>query len=378
MAPLHANRRGLAALLVTAALLGACSDGSNRAPRAQYDFSAVDTSFQQFLDATTLEGISYTLVDREQGTVHEGALGDHTLDTVVQLASTSKMPSASLLMALHEDEALDYDVETGIDRYLPWAGVHGNPTSVHLVSNTSGIPGLSALGSYGPHLCQFTGNTTLQACGEILYTVPLPGTVPPGTRFDYGGTQWHLAGVVAENVSNSTWNQAFDAYIGGPCELEVFTYGNLWTSPDDWNGSPDSLTGQANASIEGGAITNMRDYARILLMHLREGRCGDSQVLSPQAVAFMQEDRASALGGPAYGMGWWITPAEGDNTALLYDPGAFGAVAWLDVERGIGGYVAIDDYSMNNAGNTLRQVLDTIVPLQQQIVDEARAAAGSD
>ena len=133
--------------------------------------------------------------------MHEGALGDHSLDTVVQLASTSKMPSSSLLMALHEDPALDYDVEAGIDRYLPWEGVHGNPSSVQLVSNTSGIPGLSALPGYGPHLCQFTGNTTLQACGEILYTVPLPGTVPPGTRFDYGGTQWHLAGVVGLGVA---------------------------------------------------------------------------------------------------------------------------------------------------------------------------------
>ena len=72
------------------------------------------------------------------------------------LASTSKMPAVSLLMALHDDESLDYDVETTIDTYLPWDGVYGDRTTVDLVSNTSGIPGLAALGDYGPHVCQFT------------------------------------------------------------------------------------------------------------------------------------------------------------------------------------------------------------------------------
>jgi CubicO group peptidase (beta-lactamase class C family) len=204
----------------------------------------------------------------------------------------------------------------------------------------------------------------------------VPGSVPRGTQFSYGGTQWQLAGAVAEHVTNSTWGQAFDRYLAGPCELEVFEYGNMWTVMGDWTGSPDSLLGQANAHIEGGAITNLQDYAKILLMHLRGGRCGDTQVMSPESVAFMQDNRAAAV-GVNYGMGWWVLPGNGQRSTIVYDPGAFGAVSWLDMERGIGGYVAIDDYTRADPGAVYALVLDQIIPLQQQAVDAARAAAGN-
>jgi CubicO group peptidase (beta-lactamase class C family) len=361
----------------TVLLVTACSDGSNSHFTSQpvYNFEAVDAELQQFLDESPVfDGISVILVDTEQNIVHEAAFGDHTLDTVVMLASTSKMPAVSLLMALHDDVALDYDIETTIDTYLPWDGVYGDRTTVDLVSNTSGIPGLAGLADYGPHLCQFTNNLTLEECAEILYTVEVPGSVPPGTQFSYGGTQWQLSGAVAERVTNSTWGQAFHQYIAQPCELEVFEYGNMWTMLDAWNGSPDSLRGQQNAHIEGGAITNLHDYAKILLMHLHGGRCGDTQVMSEESVAFMQENRAGNL-GEDYGMGWWILQGDAENTTIVFDPGAFGAISWLDMERGIGGYVAIDDYTLTDPGAVYEIVLAQIIPLQQQAVDEARAAA---
>ncbi len=366
----------IVALATALFLLTACSDGSNTTITSQpvYNFGAVDTELQQFLDESPVfDGISVILVDTAQGAVHEAAFGDHTLDTVVMLASTSKMPSVSLLMALHDDESLDYDVAATIDTYLPWNGVYGDRTTTELVSHTSGIPGLEGIGDYGPHMCQFLSTVTLEDCAKILYTVEVPGTVPPGTRFSYGGSQWQLAGAVAEHVSNSTWAQAFDQYVAGPCDLEVFEYGNMWSVLGAWNGSPDSLRGQQNAHIEGGAITNLQDYAKILLMHLHGGRCGDTQVMSAESVAFMQENRVGDL-GKNYGMGWWIVPGDTKNTTIVFDPGFFGAVSWLDTERGIGGYVAIDDYSGENADDVRDLVLEQIIPLQQQAVDAARAA----
>ncbi|MEO0438140.1 MAG: serine hydrolase domain-containing protein [Pseudomonadota bacterium] len=383
--------RNLLLLPIVIAMGTACSDGSDSSasesavsPTAEpaapvYSFDEVDTELQRFIDESQVfDGISYTLVDGDQGMVHEAAFGDHTLDTVVQLASTSKMPSVALLMALHEDESLDFDIAAPIERYLPWEGVYGDRTTEQLLSNTSGIPGLGSIATYGVsgHICQFAGNTTLQECGETLYVNESPGSTEPGTAFDYGGSQWHLAGAVAEVVSNSTWNQAFDVYIGTPCELEVFTYGNMWSNLDDWTGSPDSLTGQENANVEGGGITTLQDYAKLLLMHLRGGACGDNQVLSQDSVDFVQTDRGGPLGGPGYGMGWWIIYADEENNELIYDPGAFGAVSWLDVERGIGGYVAIDDYTRTEQDSVYDFVLNTVVPLQRAVVDAARDEVG--
>ncbi len=384
------NPNRLLTTFVTACLLSACAGGGGGSNNnsvvnqvAEYDFKAVEAALQEFLTENgRFDGITITLVDREQGTVYEGAFGDHSLDIVVQLASASKMPSVSLLMALDGDESLNFDISAPIDNYLPWDGVYGDRTTEQLVSNTSGIPGLErGFADYGPHECQFSIDANLLECAETLYTVLVPGTVPPATQFDYGGSQWQLAGAVAETVTNSTWNQAFAKYIGEPCGLDVFTYGNMTFDIDGWTGHPDSLAGQQNAHVEGGAISNMQDYAKLLLMHLRGGRCGDNQILSQQAIDAMQADRAGPLGGTGagtgYGMGWWIWYGTATNNEVVYDPGTFGAISWLDMERGIGGYVGVDDYDRpaSNAVTTL--VLGTIIPTQQAAVDAARSAAAN-
>ena len=74
------------------------------------DFSEVDASFQAFIDERTdFDGISYVLVDAD-GIIHQEVFGDHTDDTVVLLASTSKVPAVMTLMALQEDANLDFSM----------------------------------------------------------------------------------------------------------------------------------------------------------------------------------------------------------------------------------------------------------------------------
>ena len=378
------TKRILSACLLLA--LAACGDSSggrsaDRPPTSPgYDFSAVDQRLQQFLDdSERYDGISIVLVEELQGVVHQTVLGDHDSDTVVLLASASKMPSATLLMALDDDAQLDYDVTAPIERYLPWDGVYGDRTTEQLVSNTSGIPGLSALQIVGDyHGCQFYPEGTLEECGRTIYSTLLPGTVPPDTGFDYGGSQAHLAGALAEQIANSSLRQAFDRYIATPCGLSVFQYGNTLRVLDSWTGSPDSLVGLDNPSVEGGAISNLQDYARLLLLHLRGGRCDGRQVIDEGSVSFMQVDRGGKHGTP-YGLGWWIAPPEeGGLPTLFWDPGTFGSVAWLDTARRIGGFVAIDDYSTYLAPEPRELVLEEIIPLVSRVVDEARGKSIAD
>ena len=96
--------------------------------------------------------------------------------------------------------------------------------------------------------------------------------------------------------------------------------------------------------MEGGAYLAPDDYAKLLLMHLRGGRCGDTQVLSPAALDRMHADRVGdvyggdAMAGTGYGMGWWVDRASG----RIADPGAYGSVPWLDLEDGYGAYLVIE------------------------------------
>ena len=346
------------------------NDGTAPPPPVTPDFSEVDAAFQSFIDESLVfDGISYVVVDAG-GTLHTGTFGDHTEDTVVMLASTSKVPAVMTLMALEEDPASTFSMSQPIGEVLPFDGVYADRTPAQLVSNTSGIPGLRQLGLYGPHLCQFSFGEAIgfETCGQILLSAPLPDSHDAGSIFDYGGSQWQLAGVTAAVSANATWNQLVDQYLATPCELEVFTFGNMWENLLLWDGTPSSLKGQSNPNIEGGAITTLADYAKLLQVHLNGGYCGETQILSEAALAEMRVDRGGVVAEDPvpYGMGWWI---DTDNPGVYDDPGAFGSVSFLDIERGFGGYVAIDDYTRVDADAPARLVRRDIIPLLQSAFD---------
>ena len=358
---------------------------SEQPPTAGLDFSEVDATFQSFLDdSPVFDGISYVVVDAN-ATLHTATFGDHSEDLVVMLASTSKVPAVMALLALDEDPNVSFTMDQPVSTMLPYEGVYTDRTITQMVSNTSGIPGLQALADYGNpfgqtlealnHLCTFAATEAVEfeACGKQLLTNELANSQPAGDSFDYGGSQWQAAGVTASIAANSTWNQLVDQYLGVPCGLEVFTFGNPWQELNfgetSFNGTVESLPGQHNPHIGGGAITNMADYAKLLQIHLNGGFCGDQQVLSQAAIERMRVDRGGvvSMSPIAYGMGWWIAS---DNPGVYDDPGAFGAISFIDVERGIGGYIAIDDYSREDSGAPVTLVRQTIIPLIQGIIDD--------
>jgi CubicO group peptidase (beta-lactamase class C family) len=357
--------------------------GSTTTPPSGPDFTEVDASFQRFIDGNEVfDGISYVLVDAG-GILHQGVFGDHTADTVVMLASTSKVPAVMTMMALHEDPNVSFSMSEPVSTHLPYDGVYADRTVEQLVSNTSGIPGLRLLAQYGSptgptledfnHLCQFSSQpfVDFEICGQTLVQNELPTSQAASSVFDYGGSQWQIAGVTASIAANATWNQLVDRYLGTPCELEVFTFGNPWEDPQAFTGSPDSLAGTSNPNVEGGAITNLADYARLLQVHLNGGFCGDNRVLSEEAIASMQVDRGGIVttNPTPYGMGWWIST---ENPGVLTDPGAFGAVSFIDVNRGIGGYMAIDDYSDRDAGAPPEFFIGQAIPAIQAAFDAAK------
>ncbi len=358
---------------------------SEQPPTAGLDFSEVDATFQSFLDdSPVFDGISYVVVDAN-ATLHTATFGDHSEDLVVMLASTSKVPAVMALLALDEDPNVSFTMDQPVSTMLPYEGVYTDRTITQMVSNTSGIPGLQALADYGNpfgqtletlnHLCTFAATEAVEfeACGKQLLTNELANSQPAGDSFDYGGSQWQAAGVTASIAANSTWNQLVDQYLGVPCGLEVFTFGNPWQELNfgetSFNGTVESLPGQSNPHIGGGAITNMADYAKLLQIHLNGGFCGGQQVLSQAAIERMRVDRGSvvSMSPIAYGMGWWIAS---DNPGVYDDPGAFGAISFIDIEHGIGGYIAIDDYSREDSGAPVTLVRQTIIPLIQGIIDD--------
>ncbi len=383
--------------LLVSAIAIACSDGGQDNPvaveelRGRPDLTEADAWLGNFVAAETgFDGGSMIIVDKEFGVVHKSVFGDHSEDTVVLLASTSKVPTVMLLLALAEDDAnVDFEIGAPIANYLPWQGVWDEAiTTEHLVSNRSGIPGGLNMRSnpawYFPHICQYESSGTLLACGEKLYTTPLKNfpLVPSDSAFDYGGSQWQIAGAVAETVGETKWNQLWDHYIGQPCGLEVFRYGNFMFSPQSWDGNMTSLIGLDNPNMEGGAISNLDDYAELIAMHLNNGYCGDNEVLSSESLRSMRDVRSapntlgeiSLLYGDdlGYGMGWITIHEEGDVApTLFFDPGLWGSVAWIDIKREYGGVVLFDNYSGDASPATLG-VIRELIPRVAVAIDATR------
>lgn len=386
-------RRSLLAFFTATTLLAGCTDNADGpAPpvQRQFDFSAADAWLQDFVaEEAAFDGGSMMITDRDTGVIHVSSAGAHTEDMLYLLASVSKIPAVSLLMALADDPDLDFDIDTPIENYLPWMGVYPGITTAQLLSNTSGIPGLLAQfsGDYGVHSCQyalpgqFEASDSLASCAQAIYQAPLDNTVAPGTRFDYGGSQWQLAGAVAEAVGGDSWNNLFAQYIGEPCDLQVYEFGNMFSAIPAWTGFADSLMGQENPNIEGGAMSNLDDVTTLLRMHLNDGMCGENRVMSAASAQRMRMDIGTALGsrewlndGRGYGLGWWIPPApEGQEPTLFQDGGAFGSVTWIDTTRGYGAFVALAKYDDLVAARTgPRRIIPELTPLIDEAIDTAQ------
>ena len=326
-------------------------------------FAPIGPAVQDYLDERGLNGAALVVVDRDAGIVHEQYWGEFDAERVSLIASSSKMIVAGVLLHLAARGLLDLDAP--VAAVADWGA--GNPTitPAQLVSNSSGLVGLMPDPAYGPYVCQFLPAGTLQDCAARIFTTPDDDgeIVPPDTEFRYGGGQWQVAGAVAEIASGQPWSELIEEIYVAPCGVDSLGFNNHWTQfpsgemfayPTAFDGDPSTLARTDNPNMEGGAYIDPPDYAALLLMQLRGGRCGDTQVLSPEALARMHGDRTGTVygSGTAYGMGWFVDTTSG----YVIDPGAYGSLPWLDLDAGYGAYVAVE-------GDTRPGLADLVVPL---------------
>lgn len=337
-------------------------------------FAAIDPIVADFVEERRLNGAGLVVVDADDGVIHEDYWGVFSADRISLVASSSKMIVAGVLLALQDEGVLDIDAP--VAEVVDWGAGNPDITPAQLLSNSSGLVGLLPNPAYLPYLCQFIADGTLQECAQTVFETPVDDDdiVAPDTQFRYGGAQWQVAGAVAEVASGETWAELIDRIYVQPCGLDALAFNNhfgqLGTSfdyPDEFDADPSTLQPTANPSMEGGAYITTGDYAKLLLMHLRGGMCGDTRVLSEAAIAAAHRDRvAEVYDGDAdidtgYGLGWWIDRTSGQ----LSDAGAYGSWPWLDLEDGYGVYLVIEADS--GTGNALASQL-------YDVIDEAVAA----
>lgn len=374
----------LAILLVLTALpLQSCDDGPG--PRPELDFAAFDAAMEAFLVEHELEGAAAIVVHRDWGVLHQQAYGTHTLERISLLASSSKILSVGVIMRLVDQGVLDLDEP--ISTYATDLQGSRSFTLAQMLSNSAGLVGLIDNPTYAPYLCQYAFLGTLGSCGRLIYEADdAADTVPPDTQFRYGGGQWQLAGSIAERASGRTWAELVQETYVDTCELGTLAYTNQFAQafadggvdaalgyPSFFDGDISVLPFTRNPSIEGGGYTTVGDYGEVLLMHLRGGVCSNGErVLSQRSVRRMQEDRIGEVYGgttidpihQGYGLGWWVSREE---PGVVADAGAYGAMPWLDVERGYGVMILLE--ADPEDGYAARAVTKPII---EALLDQAR------
>ena len=340
------------------------------------EFAAFDEVISAFLEERGLAGASAVIVDRDQGEVYLRGYGAFDAGRLYLIASSSKTISVGVLMHLADQGLVDLDAPIGTYVGAAFGDGDGKAelTLAQLLSNSSGLVSLTDNPLYLPYLCQYRGTGTLTECaGNIYVADDAADRVEPDTSFHYGGGQWQLAGGVAEVVSAKSWAELVEETFAVPCGTGSLGYANEFSGsglsyPADFDGDVANLTPTENPSVEGGAYITAPDYGKLLLMHLRGGLCGDTRALSEEAVERMRVDRiqevygGSTSGYPAlqgYGLGWWI---DREHDGVVMDPGAYGAIPWLDLPRGYGAFVALEATSMTGVqlAERAKPVLDAI------------------
>lgn len=349
---------------------------STNAPLLTTNFdSALDPLreyIKEFADREDTPGIGMLLAQNGRVVFHEAyGFADPDFekpflkDTMVFLASSTKPISATAIMILVDEGHLSLD--DPVSRYMPEFGSpsdqtgqpHKPPTIRHLLTHTSGWPGLKEM---PPDAAMAIRNTslTLKESAEKIVLEKLMSE--PGTRFSYGGLSYNVAGRIVEIVTSQPFDRFIENRLLTPLGMKDTTFkptseqGNRVAGifkPAPWGGQLNLMRYDPDRErkllmIGGGLYSTAWDLAIFLQMHLNEGVYGSQKILSDQTVKEMQKDQIGVaerayvpLGTMnSYGLGWIRERStERDTARCVSHAGAFGSVVWIDNERNLIGII---------------------------------------
>lgn len=334
-------------------------------------FDAARARFEALLADTGLEG-GALLIGSRDGILLEQYFGTHDANTVVPVASASKLLSAVRIAQLAEAGALD--LEAPVSTHLPeFTGLKGTMTVGQMFSHTAGYGG-----DAGAPITLAPAITLAQAVDTIACCIAFPDGWTPGAQFAYGGISMHVGGRVAEVVGGGDWQAQWQRHVGAPLGITSIDYRAF-----------DAST--TNYGIGGSARASLRDYGRVLHMLLNRGWSNGARVLQPGSVEAIFTDRSSALPlGYApenatppvhYGLGNWLDPARAaqGRRARGHSLGLFGTYPVVDFEHEVFGIFMIKGPGgINDVALPVYEAmqLDIVAELEKQTCTPVEVFAG--
>jgi CubicO group peptidase (beta-lactamase class C family) len=296
-------------------------------PSAAPDFAAIDAYVEAQMREQRIPGLALGIVQGDQ-VVHLRGFGvadpagaPVTPQTTFSIGSLTKSFTALAVMQLAEARRLDLD--TPVQRYLTWFQLADPDASAritlrHLLNHASGLP--RDIDAPGPGADGLAPDP-LSWMPSALRTVQLER--PVGT-YGYSNLGYQVLALVIQQAAGQPYEAYVREHIFAPLAMRQ-SFGSIqeaaphqmaagyhyWFGWPAAPGMPPYRRGPGN----GGLFSSAEDMARYLIVHLNDGRLGQTALLSPEGVAALHRPAVARPGGH-YAMGWGVQ--TGGTTLLAH------------------------------------------------------------
>lgn len=298
------------------------------------------------------------VIEAASGVLSRATGVEATVDSVFQVGSITKVWTATLVLQLADEGALDLDQP--VRSYVPQFRIGDESaaseiTVRQLLCHVSGFEGdiFTDTGS---------GEDAVEKYLSVLTDVPQ--LFAPGEMFSYNNAGYCVLGRLVEVLRGKPFDTCLRDHLFTPLQLshaangpgEAIMYraavGHLQPDPEQ-EPVPAPMWSLARSNAPAGSRLAMspRDLLAFARMHLSGGVGPDgAQVLSPSGVKAMQDRQVElpdlGMMGNAWGLGWEIFDLDG-GTVVGHDGGTVGQSAFLRMVPGRDVAVAV----LTNGGN---------------------------
>jgi CubicO group peptidase (beta-lactamase class C family) len=274
------------------------------------------------------------------------------IDDRWHIGSCTKAMTATLIAELVEEGKLAWDTRVGEffrDRVVQADPGWDKATLKQLLDHRAGAPaGLNADGLW-KRLWEFKGTPRESRMELVKSVLSKPPVHEPGTRFEYSNGGFAIAGAMAEEVTDTPWEELMRRKVFAPLGITSAGFGSPGVAGSEeqpWGHragakaiEPGPAADNPPAIGPGGTVhLTLEDWAKFVSAHLR-GEGAGAVVLKPETYV---ELHTPAQGpGAAYGGGWAIAErpwakGEGGRGRVLTHAGSntmWFAVTWIAPER---------------------------------------------
>lgn len=295
------------------------------------------------------------------GVRKEGSPEVFGAEDLVHLGSDTKAMTATMIATLVEEEKLAWTSTLG--EIFPSAEM--NPafkpvTLEQLLTHRSGLPANVDWWSLGSE--KSTTEQRLALLDRVIRQAPKS---TPGTTFLYSNVGYALAGLMAETVAKTSWEDLMRERLFKPLEMASAGFGPpgaLGKIDQPWGHGEHkgklTPSQEDNAPPLGPAGTchcTMSDWAKFVNLHLLGAKGEKTPILKPETFHALQTPKE----GEEYAKGWTVTKRPWAGGKVLTHSGSntqWFCVAWLAVEKGFALLAAT-----NLGGDTAQKATDQAV-----------------